>query len=430
MGPFFFRLKQDLEAAGAEVLKIHFCAGDRLFYPSAALDYRGTLAAWPAFLQGFLAEHRIDTVMLFGDCRAYHRVVPALIRARGGKLYVFEEGYLRPDYITIDEGGANNFSNLPRDPGYYRRYRPQPIAKAERQTVSHAFWFAALYAIGYALANFLMRWRYRHYRHHRSLNPLAQAFYWLRSGARKLWFKQREQAFARRLTATDPGQRLPPFFLVPLQTHNDAQIQVHSQFDSVEAFIDTVLRSFAAQAPKETSLVLKHHPLDRGYRDYGRWLRERLPHYGLQGRVHYVHDVHLPTLLDQALGTVVINSTVGLSSILHGTPVCVLGEPIYHLPGLTHQGPLAAFWRQREPVDRDLFERFRAWLLAHNQANGNFYRALPVFANACGVGWPPLFGLERQPQPVPKPATLPAPEAAEPQPTVSLLLEPARSQAA
>lgn len=418
MGPFFFRLKRDLETAGARVFKINFCAGDRLYYPIESVDFRGTLSDWPAFLNRFIEQHGIDAVMLFGDCRYYHRLVPEVIHEQGAKLYVFEEGYLRPDYITLEEGGANNFSTLPRDPEYYRQYQPQPVASAKRETAANAFWYAAIHAICYAIVNFLVHWRYPHYRHHRPLNPFSQAFYWLRSGVRKLWFKHRETAFTRRLTATDDHHRLPPFFLVPLQTHNDAQIQVHSEFESIEAFIDTVLQSFAEQAPQDTCLVLKHHPLDRGYRDYGRWLRKRLPRYGLQKRVHYVHDVHLPTLLDQALGTIVINSTVGLSSILHATPVCVLGKPIYDLPGLTHQGTLEAFWHQRQPVDIALFETFRAWLLAHNQANGNFYRTLPNFTNHCGVGWPPLFGLD-----------VPATEHIERQPE-PLLLKPSRSYAA
>ncbi|WP_338073070.1 hypothetical protein [Halochromatium salexigens] len=65
---------------------------------------------------------------------------------------MFEEGYLRPDYITVEEGGANRFSSLPRDPAYYRAYRPpQPeVAKAQRQPVKYGFWFAAVHAMVYA----------------------------------------------------------------------------------------------------------------------------------------------------------------------------------------------------------------------------------------------------------------------------------------
>jgi capsular polysaccharide export protein len=92
--------------------------------------------------------------------------------------------------------------------------------------------------------------------------------------------------------------------------------------------------------------------------------------------------------LTHARGTVVINSTVGLSSILHGTPVITLGKAIYDMPGLTCQGGLDAFWAAPGHVDRRLYRRFRAYLVAHNQANGNFYRRLPGMRNPTGVDWP------------------------------------------
>jgi hypothetical protein len=50
-----------------------------------------------------------------------------------------------------------------------------------------------------------------------------------------------------------------------------------------------------------------------------------------------------------------------------------------------------------------LFEKFRAWLLMHNQANGHFYRSLPAYDNHSGVDWPPSFPL---PTHEPKPGTL------------------------
>lgn len=389
MGPFFWRLKHDLEAVGAEVFKVNFCAGDRLYYPVGASDYRGTLEAWPNALSRLVARLGVDAVFLFGDCRHYHRVVPDVIRWHHRcQLYVFEEGYLRPDHITLEQGGANSFSSMPRDPAFYRTYPAQPATEPPRR-ITHSFSRAATHSIVYALANALLRWRYPHYQHHRNLDLLPQALYWLRAGWRKHLFAYRERALARRLLGPLAGR----YFLAPLQTHNDAQIIVHSDFSSIEEFIETVLCSFAEHADPTHALVFKHHPLDRGYREYGEFIARMTRKYGLTGRVFYVHDVHLPTLLDQALGTVVINSTVGLSSILHDTPVCMLGEPIYHMPGLTFQGDLDDFWRAPGAVDRDLFERFRAWLLAHNQANGNFYRPLPAVENHTGVVWPPALDL-------------------------------------
>ena len=389
MGPFFRRLRHDLEAAGAEVFKVNFCPGDWLFYPTDAIDFRGALDDWPTFLSQLVARHEIDTVMLFGDCRHYHIVVPHVVRWRHVALYVFEEGYLRPDFITIERGGTNNFSLLPRDPEFYRTQTPPPAERPEPLQVKNAFSRAAFFAILYALANALFGWRHPHYRHHRSLAPFSQAYYWLRSGWRKFWFRHREAGLERLLFGSLAGR----FFLAPLQTHNDAQISVHSHYSTIEEFIEDVLISFARAAAPEHHLVFKHHPLDRGYRDYTRFLQHMVAKHGLEGRVHYVHDVHLPTLLDKALGTVVINSTVGLSSLLHDTPVCVMGDPIYNIPGLTFQGALDRFWSAPGRIDRELYERFRVWLLLQNQANGNFYRRLSASPNRTGLVWPPGLGL-------------------------------------
>ncbi len=397
MGLFFSRLRRDLEAAGAEVLKVNFCAGDWLFYPSKSINFRGKLEDWPTFLSALLAEHKIDVVFLFGDCRHYHIVVPHVLRWRRVQLYVFEEGYLRPDFITLDRGGANNFSSVPRDPDFYRSRPIHPISRQKVEPVKGAFSRAAVYASCYAIANFLFKPLFPHYRHHRPLNPFQEAFFWLRSGWRKQVYRHRQRALGETLKGPLSGR----FFLVPLQTHNDSQIRVHSRFSSIEEFVEFVVCSFANHADPCHWLVFKHHPLDRGYRDYHAFLRRMIRKYGVDGRVVYVHDVHLPNLLRHAIGTIVVNSTVGLSSILHETPVCVLGDPIYHFAGLTYQGRLDDFWREPGAVDHELFLGFRAWLMAHNQANGNFYRRLPVFKNHTGVAWPPILEPEEMPVSLP-----------------------------
>ncbi|HEX7035954.1 MAG TPA: capsular biosynthesis protein [Pseudomonadales bacterium] len=387
MGPFFRRLRRALRAKGAEVYKVNFCGGDALFYPTGAISYRGTLEEWPSFVGNLIDARQIDALMLFGDCRPHHALVTRLARARGLPVYVFEEGYLRPDFVTVELGGTNSFSSLPRDPEVYRRFSPHPATRVEPQRVRHVFRWAAIYASLYTLATFALRWRFPHYRHHRPLRPSRELVVWVRSGLRKLLYRWTERGLLSRLTAPDA----PPFFLVPLQVHGDAQIRVHSDFQSVPTFIETVLASFARHAPPDRLLVFKHHPLDRGYTHYGRLIRDLAQAHGVADRTLYVHDLHLPRLLDAACGTVVVNSTVGLSSVHHGTPVHVMGRANYDLPGLSHQGTLDEFWSAPGEPDHALYRNFRAWLCAYNQANGNFYSPLPGCSDSAGLRWPPLF---------------------------------------
>jgi capsule polysaccharide modification protein KpsS len=116
--------------------------------------------------------------------------------------------------------------------------------------------------------------------------------------------------------------------------------------------------------------------MDRPYSDYSTDVEALRLEHGLGQRLLYTDVINLPAALRGARGTIVINSTVGLSSLMHGTPVKCLGQAIYDLPGLTHQGSLAEFFRTPAAVDRELCQRFRQWLLEQNQLNGSVWSRL------------------------------------------------------
>ena len=122
---FFRRLGAALTARGHHVTRVNFNGGDKLFWRlPGAIDFRGTLAEWPAALGELLEQRRITDIVLFGDCRPLHRVAIKLAAHRGIPVHVFEEGYLRPSWITHELGGVNAYSSLPRDADWYRRERP------------------------------------------------------------------------------------------------------------------------------------------------------------------------------------------------------------------------------------------------------------------------------------------------------------------
>jgi capsule polysaccharide modification protein KpsS len=134
-----------------------------------------------------------------------------------------------------------------------------------------------------------------------------------------------------------------------------------------------VLVSFARHADPSHHLVFKHHPMGRGQRDYRRLFGSLSEDYGLTGRVHDLHDVHLPTLLRHSRGVVTINSTVGLSALYHDKPLRVMGRAMYDLLGLTFQGPLAQFWVEQNQIDKVLWRRYHAFLVRQTQLNGAFF---------------------------------------------------------
>lgn len=366
-GPFFHRIAQRLKDLGCSVHKVNFNGGDDLYYEGdEVLRFTGAPEFWPQACERWLKELHTEVVIAFGDCRPIHRVAIERARALGIAVYIFEEGYLRPDHVTFEAEGANGHSRMPRDPAFYRAIEPRPLP--DPRAVRHGFLRATLHAIAYALASWLFAWRYPHYQHHRDIHPLRQGLLWTRSGLLRLWHGLRDFTLDRRLRHGNAG----PYFLVPLQVHLDAQLH-HCQFVDIEHFIEQVVESFARSAPAETGLILKHHPLDRPYRDYTRLIEKLREKHNLGARLVYADVLHLPSALRHARGTVVINSTVGLSSIHHHTPVKCLGTAIYDIPGLTHAGSLDDFWSAPEAVDADLYKRFRHWLLCNNQINGSVW---------------------------------------------------------
>jgi capsular polysaccharide export protein len=382
VGPFFYRFARDLTNAGAQVFKINLNGGDWLFYPQGAIPFRGAMDEWPSFLSEVIESCSIDTIMLFGDCRAYHRIAHEIAKDRNIEVGVFEEGYIRPDYVTLERDGVNGNSPLPDNPIYY--LNKVPSGDVYTESVGNTFWYAAVWACLYYLAAQLFFPFFFRYKHHRPLTVLETGP-WLRSLWRKFFYKLRERSVQGRLT----GPLSKKFFIVPLQVHNDAQIHSHSEFASVEGFIRGVVASFAQNAPGDTFLVIKHHPMDRGYNDYTALLRRLGKEMGVEARLLYIHDLHLPSLLHHACGTVLINSTVGLSALFHKCPLKVCGDAIYAMKGLVYQGSLDDFWIGAENmvVDYELFRRFRSYVIETTQLNGSFYKRLPIPGVYAGIRW-------------------------------------------
>jgi capsular polysaccharide export protein len=190
-----------------------------------------------------------------------------------------------------------------------------------------------------------------------------------------MWFKISERNVARQLQ-TEFSKK---YYFVPLQTHTDYQIRTHSNYDSIEAFIKEVLFSFAEHAPEGSFLVFKHHPMDRGRKNYSHFIKKISVNLRIKSRVVVVHDVHLPTCLKNAIGTVTINSTVGLSSLYHKTPTIALGRTLYDIEGLTCKGmPLNDFWNDYKAPDSLLYKKFRSYLIEKTQLNGSFYGEFPA----------------------------------------------------
>ena len=367
--PFFARLGDRLKAAGHRIYRINFNVGDAVYWGTRpAWNFREPIAALPEFLEQKFEQFGFTDVIMLGDTRPVHRPVLPIAVRYAARLHILEEGYFRPYFITLEEGGINGYSRLPKDPDWYRAAAKLLPEKVTEKNVANPIRLLALHEIGYHLPSLLNPLLYKGYRTHRPHISGIELYGWANRLSRIPYYERRDaktiQGFLRL------GE---PYYLFPLQLNSDSQIHTHSDSRGIPFTVKKVINSFFRHAPANTHLIIKNHPLDTGFIDYADWIRRLQRRLKFEGRIIYLETGHLPTLLDRSLGVVTVNSSVGSSALVHGRPTIALGDAIYDMPGLTYQGPLDQFWTQSEPPDRRLFNCFRNTVIHTTQINGGFY---------------------------------------------------------
>jgi capsular polysaccharide export protein len=367
--PFFRRLGRELVRRGYHVRRINLCLGDELFWNTRnATAYRGSLEGWSSYIRKYLTDQGITDVILFGDCRPYHKIAAEAARTLKVRLHVFEDGYIRPNWIICEAGGINGYSSFPRDPDQVRLLAAQLPPLPQEQSVSGGFSSRVVWDLSFVAANVLGWPLYPLFRWHRPDHPLIEAVGWLTRLARRPVEKRRT---ARIIAEIQESAR--PYYLLPLQLGSDYQIRVHSPFQDLGEILEHVVASFARSAPSDALLLAKLHPLDNGLVDHRKVLRRIGELHGVADRLRLIDGGDLNPLLLNAKGTILVNSTVGTSALALGSPLIALGTAIYDMPGLTFQGSLDAFWTEAAKPDPELFEAFRRLLIHWSQVNGSYF---------------------------------------------------------
>lgn len=371
-GPFFGQLADCLRAAGAEVLRIGFNRGDEVFWGRRPgyEAYRGRPADWPSHLSVRVVEAGITDIVLYGDTRPVHAAARSLALTRGIVLHVFEEGYLRPWWVTYERGGSNGHSRLMSlDLATIRRAvrrapQPDPDPPSHWGDLRHHVLHGALYHF-FVLA---LNRAYPNYASHRALGVAGEFRLYLRRLLLMPLHRVERMIATRRVLRGGF-----PCHIVLLQLEHDASFRFHSPFASITEFIDLCLTGFAAGAPGDHHLVFKAHPLDDGRAPVARRIRETARRLGLADRVHFVRGGKLAALLDRARSAVTVNSTAGQQALWRGLPLLAFGSAIYLKPGLVSRQPIADFFRKPDRPDLAAYRDFRVFLLETSQLPGGFY---------------------------------------------------------
>lgn len=361
-GGFGRFLAQAVAARGGETVRMIFNAGDLLTWRrEGALAFRDDVRRWPARVRELANE--FTDIIVFGEGGPYNQGVLAQADSLNARVWVLENGYFRPDWITLERNGVNGSSRLPRTAeGYAGPVPALPLTRPVGKILPHHVFNISLYhavgSLGWAA--------FPRYRHPYTVSPWRQFL-----GHIRRYFSLATRP--KQSCDADIIRARGPFFIACLQREGDAQLLRYSSYADNMAFLAEVMGSFARHAPKDCRLVVKNHPLDPGLSDLAHMTRCLAVERGLDGRVDFIDGGNLAQLCRASRGMVVNNSSAALSALGFRTPVKVLGEAFFDFAGLTDQQPVDAFWRGPVAADPGLFTAFRAHVIARSQINGNYH---------------------------------------------------------
>ena len=371
-GPFFDRLGRMLRQTGAQVWRVGFNMGDAFFWRDRAsyIPFTAKPEDWADTCTALLDQYQITDIALYGDVRPIHAQAIRLAKARGLRVHVFEEGYLRPYWITYERDGSNGNSALMNmsvaqmraDLSKYEIELPDPPAHWGDMR-QHIFYGAVYHFFVMALNG-----RYRNFRPHRALS-VGQEF--------KLYLKRLAAmpftALERRVASWRIRNGGFPYHLVLLQLEHDSSFQAHSPFSSQTEFLELVFDGFARGAARHHHLVIKAHPLEDGRAPLRATISRLTAQHGLKGRVHYVRGGKLAQLLNHARSAVTVNSTAAQQVLWRGMPLKVFGRAVYEKPEFVSTQALDQFFSRPNRPDARAYRDYRHYLLETSQVPGGYY---------------------------------------------------------
>ena len=369
IGTFFARLSNYLEKNNVRTYKISFPLYEYGFPQSRIIKFHQDIYLFKNFLKKILIDKEIKHIFMYGNVLIPHREALSLVEELKKEdiqvnTHIFELGYLRPNFVTLENKGINYSSGFIKSKEFYLKqdsYKVLPIPKEYARFRIRKIW-KTLSFINHSFK------KYKIVNKEHKLQP-KPIYIWfqIRGFFLKYFFKFSEYKLKKKYL----GEK--NFFIVILQVSTDSQLTEGSDIKDNSKFIYKVIKDFA-RANLNINLVFKHHPRDRGYTNYSDLIEKFSKEFGVYKKVFYIHDFFLSKLFrnPNCKGTVVINSTVGYQSLYHSVPVKSLGITPYNISGLTDQRDLISFFKNPSTVDKLLFNKFYKYILENSQINGNF----------------------------------------------------------
>ncbi|MCM2294338.1 capsular biosynthesis protein [Allorhizobium sp. BGMRC 0089] len=341
-----------------------------IFWRGKGCFYRGCNSDWPDWLASLIRRRGVTDLLMLGDGRDKHAAAIDIGRALGLGVHIFEHGYLRPDWLTVEPFGMSSQSCFPANPAAIRALAEKAPPLPSHAAFPSSFLVYALSDLVYHIPNVLLGFLlHPHYQTHGAVHPAVEYGGWIWKGMRR----HARRRDAERIASTIVEEaKTNDIFLFPLQLPGDYQIRRHAPGGDLFRILEAVLVSFARHADPHARLLFKVHPIDNGLQNWNGRIGTMARRLNVADRVDVIDGGDLGHLIQLSRGLVTVNSTVGLTALQAGCPVIALAPAIYDVPGLTHQGSLATFWCNRTPPDPELLDGLVRAMAATIQVRGGF----------------------------------------------------------
>ncbi len=362
-------LVKEFDAHGIRYTIINFSLSDWYFRVGlGAKAYWGRLKNWQTRLENLIDENGVTDILYYADRRPYHRIAHSVAMHRGINTYVYEFGYMRPDWITLERGGMGVYSHFPNDPVQIRQSASDLAEPEVTNRFPYAFLQEATNEVICNLIPIFFPYLFPFYQRDRYYHPFRDYFSYVPRLMRQKRLGQEAEEAINLLI-----QEQAEYFVIPMQMQGDYQIRHHSHYKHLSIFIRELYSTFSQSASTASRLVFKLHPFDNNVENWPKVIREIAAEYGCLERTIIIDGGNLNQLLQHSRGCVLVNSTVGMEALKSGVPVKAMGIAVYDIAGLTDQRSLDNFWSEPALPDTDLYHDLEK-LMAHTiQVPGSFF---------------------------------------------------------
>jgi capsule polysaccharide modification protein KpsS len=316
-------------------------------------------------LEKIIKEKDIKFLVMQNDTRWQHSLAIYVADKMNINYYVFELGLFRPNTITIDPQGVNYNNSVPIDKEFYRNISidnkfdysktNSDISEFDRNII------VTKYMIYYRIGELLGK------------NSLENKTIRLKD-----YFSRFYNTYLKKSKKEDNSIQLPPnYIFAPFQVVNDSQTLVHSDFNNMIEFAETVIegvKEYNSNNDDNLALIFKEHPMDVGKVNYDDFYEK----YKNDDSIIFLKQGNTNKIIEKSNLVITINSTVGIEALeMHKKVIC-LGRAFYAIKDIAKKSNQITLANDigeilNKEIDTDLIDNFLDYLKYEYQIEGNEY---------------------------------------------------------